>query len=920
MAAAGLAVACAAAMSSCGRDATPPLASGVSVVHHGLLSFEPVFPRLPGGMSLADVVQFEKVRVVLHRADGSVALDTTVLFPVGADSVALAANVQLAPSSGSGGEVFKLDLGYLNSAGEVVFKGGPVDLTVLPKGSGQSPPPVQIPVKYSGPGASATKVVVSPRSITVTEGQGFAFTAAAMDASGAVIANTPIIWASLDPTRAVLGASSAGTGRALTLRGEARIAAQLLTGPADTVIVSVLLLPRTIALQSGDGQKGAVSTALAQPIAVKVVASDGVAAPGVNVTFAVATGGGSVAQATVATDASGIASTAWTLGPASGAQTATATAAGLSGSPVTFSATARSVAPVRLVIASGPPASNAAGSPLPVTVQALDAQGDLAKIFTGQVTLTLADGSTSAALLGTLSATAVAGVATFTNVRINVPGTGYAFTASASGLQSATTSSFAIVPGPAQRLEFGSYPVFGATAGPLDAVAVIARDAAGNVATSYTGTVTLSLLTSSSGTKFSTPPTSRAVAGVATFDAVLLTTTGEYQFGATADGLVAAKGPVFPITPGPATSLVILSGSGQTANAGSALASPIVFGLTDRYGNRTFTSGLSVALSASNGGYTSPSSGTTDAGGSLSAKWTLGSTTGTQTLSASSAGLASASVTATALAGSAPPASGGDLVVLDDVNALDNSYGLGMSGGSYIYPGNAQFVRNLVNFTPTGTRAAANKVLLINDRGNSDYIFTSQWSNFAALLGTLGLTTTQTSQHSAVTPVPDDVKMVILHTPGTYFSTSEINGLKSFASQGGRIFFMGENMYYYTYQALENAFIRAMGSPMTVVPDCAAWGEIVRSVAHPLTSGIAASGSGGFYEICASYHTALGTGDSELFIDSANRIVGSVLKINYTPSAPALMAPLRALRAAAAPKAASAPAGQDLTIGPPRRP
>ncbi|MDP1890650.1 MAG: hypothetical protein Q8K55_07115, partial [Gemmatimonadaceae bacterium] len=65
-----------------------------------MLSLEPVFPRLPGGASLADVVEFEWVRVVLHRADASVALDTSVLFPVGADSVVLAASVALSPASG----------------------------------------------------------------------------------------------------------------------------------------------------------------------------------------------------------------------------------------------------------------------------------------------------------------------------------------------------------------------------------------------------------------------------------------------------------------------------------------------------------------------------------------------------------------------------------------------------------------------------------------------------------------------------------------------------------------------------------------------------------------------------------------------------------------------------------------------------
>ena len=287
-------------LGSCGREASlAPGPDGVTLARHARLSFEPVFPRIAGGARLADVVQFEKVHVVLHRADGTVALDTTVLFPVGADSVVLAADVQLASRTGNTGEVFKAELGYLNAAGDVVFKGGPVDLTVVPKGSNTTPPPIQIPVNYSGPGASATRVAASPRSVTVSEGQAFNFAASALDASGNALPGTPIVWAALDPSRAVLNSSLSGSGRALNVRGSARIVAQLLTGPADTVVVNVNLLPKSVTLQGGNGQKGITSTALLAPIAVKVTASDGVGVSGVPVNFAVTTGGGSVGSGTV---------------------------------------------------------------------------------------------------------------------------------------------------------------------------------------------------------------------------------------------------------------------------------------------------------------------------------------------------------------------------------------------------------------------------------------------------------------------------------------------------------------------------------------------------------------------------------------------------------------------------------------------
>ncbi|MHB0964674.1 MAG: hypothetical protein ACYC5V_15860, partial [Gemmatimonadaceae bacterium] len=748
--AAALGVFLASLLVSCGREAPAPTGDGVTLARHGMLVFEPVFPRLPGGASLTDVVEFEKVRVVLHRADGSVALDTIVLFPVGVDSVVLATSVALSPSSGNSGENFKLDLGYMNAAGEVVFKGGPVDLTVVPKGSSNQPAPVQIPITYSGPGSTATNVTISPSSVAVTEGQAFAFTAVATDASGAPLAGTPIVWATLDGARAVLNSSSGGAGHALFVRGDARIVAQLLTGPADTAIVSVSLGAKSIAMQSGDGQKGIIRTALAQPVVVKVAASDGIGVAGVNVAFATATGGGAVGSASVVTDAAGLASTTWTLGSSIGEQTLSASAAGLTGTPVTFKATARSAAPVKLAVATGPAATNGAGSPLPVTVHALDAQGDVAKTFTGTVTLALTAGSPSAPLLGTLTTTAIEGVATFADVRINLVGTGYALAASASGLVGATTSSFAIVAGPAQRLTFAAYPNFGSVAGVLDVVEVIARDAAGNVATSFTGSVTISQPTGPADVLTGTL-TRSAVAGIASFEGLSLTVAAEYQLGAAASGLATIKGPQFTVRAGPPARLVLVAGNGQTADAGSKLPGAIIVDLVDRYGNPSPAPGVSITLATADGGSASPSSGVTDAAGYFYSSWTLGAGVGTQTLTASSS-YGSVNITATALAPALPPAgsgSGGDLVVIEDWNWGDGNYGLGRSGLTHVYPGNARFVKNLLNFTPTGTRAAAKKVVSLLDRPIYPSISTA-WSELASVVRGEGHSMVEVSAHSAL--------------------------------------------------------------------------------------------------------------------------------------------------------------------------
>lgn len=95
-----------------------------------------------------------------------------------------------------------------------------------------------------------------------------------------------------------------------------------------------------IAAVSGSGQTGKAEAALASPLIVKVTSSSGAAISGITVTFA--TNAGSVNPSSASTDANGNAQATWTLGSTIGVQSATATAAGLSGSPVSFSATAQS--------------------------------------------------------------------------------------------------------------------------------------------------------------------------------------------------------------------------------------------------------------------------------------------------------------------------------------------------------------------------------------------------------------------------------------------------------------------------------------------------------------------------------------------------------------------------------------------------
>jgi plastocyanin len=88
---------------------------------------------------------------------------------------------------------------------------------------------------------------------------------------------------------------------------------------------------------SGDAQTGPVSVALPNDLRI-IVTRDGSPQAGVTVNWSTTTG--SLAPTSGPTGGDGIAASSWTLGPTAGAQSAQATVAGATGSPVTFSATA----------------------------------------------------------------------------------------------------------------------------------------------------------------------------------------------------------------------------------------------------------------------------------------------------------------------------------------------------------------------------------------------------------------------------------------------------------------------------------------------------------------------------------------------------------------------------------------------------
>lgn len=177
-----------------------------------------------------------------------------------------------------------------------------------------------------------------------------------------------------------------------------------------------------IEMLDGDNQTGPVGELLPNPLVVLVTDESGNPVEGVSVTWSAQSG--TVTPATTTTGSNGRASVQRTLGPDVGPQTTTASASGLTGSPVTFNSVAtEGPLPGGLAITTNPPVSALTSEVFDPMVQPAvvlrDGSGN--PVAGAQVTASIASGGGT--LQGTTTATTdVNGIATFGDLGIS--GTG----------------------------------------------------------------------------------------------------------------------------------------------------------------------------------------------------------------------------------------------------------------------------------------------------------------------------------------------------------------------------------------------------------------------------------------------------------------------------------------------------------------
>ena len=638
---------------SCGGELTGPESGRL-----GALTIAPRFPAiLEMANSHGDVAPFVRVRITLNAEDGSIAKDTLIDFPLGVDSVALALLVRLPPGTGRDGAPMSLLLRYINATGDTIFRGGPSPVTVRPVGSAGASTPAEIPVIWVGTGANAASVTLTPATGIAVAGTTTLFTAIARDAQGAPIPGTPVVFSTPDPTGVQIASAGNPLITWLPRRGNARVVATLLTGQSATATFDISLPASQVLLVSGGAQSATIGTALASPVVFRVAASDGIGVAGVPVTFAVTTGGGTLGAATATSDANGLVSTTWTLGSVVGAQSITATATGIAGA--TRVATATGLAPVSTQLAfTTAPTTAAAGASLgAVTVAVRDAGGALTPLFTGPVTIALNAGATGAVLSGTSTVNAVAGVATFSTLSVNLVGAGFTLTATSGALTAATSASFAVTAGAASAMvNISGTGQSGLVGAALSAPFVVrVNDAFGNpvpgaavtwVVTIGGGTVNAPTGTSDAAGLVSTTLTLPTAAGAVTVEARATGLTGTPRlFTATATAGAAASVALAPTA----------SGNAQSAPINTALGLPLRAYVADAFGNPV--AGVTVSWAVTGGTATvGAASSVSDAAGIATTTATMGTIVGAVTIAASATGLTGSPVGFTATVRSGPAA------------------------------------------------------------------------------------------------------------------------------------------------------------------------------------------------------------------------------------------------------------------------
>ena len=456
-------------------------------------------------------------------------------------------------------------------------------------------------------------------------------------------ADTPV--PGVQVTFSVTSGGGTLSATSVTTNSNGRAESTLTLGPnpaTNTVTVSVagsqeketfnaegVRTPKTLEIFSGGDQEGAPGAALDKPFAVEVRDGTDKPLPGVEVTFSVTGGGGTLSVTSATTDSNGRAESTLTLGPNPGRNTVTVSVTGIARTETFNSEGIRT--PKTLEIFSGGDQEGAPGAALenPFVVEVRDQSGD--PLPGVQVTFSVSSGG------GTLSATSVMtnsnGRAESTLTLGPNPGTN-TVTVSVAGSQEKETFNAEGIRTPKTLEIFSGGDQEGAPGAALENPFVVeVRDQTDKPLPG----VQVTFSVSSGGGTLSATSVMTDVNGRAESILTLGPNLGRNTVTVSVTGIqeqqtFTAEGIRIPLA------FWIISGDKQQGLLGEALANPFIVEVRDQSGDPL--PGVQVTFSVSSGGGTlSATITTTDSNGRVESTLTLGLNPGPNTVTVSVTGI-----------------------------------------------------------------------------------------------------------------------------------------------------------------------------------------------------------------------------------------------------------------------------------------
>jgi uncharacterized protein YjdB len=772
---------------------------------HASFSVLPAFQSIPVG---GPTIRLARIKGVLTPQSGDNSSTAEARFT--GDSAVLAFDVEFVGSSAE----FTLELTAYDADGVLVFHS--IQKITLKAGANDQIAATEL--AYAAPDASVSVIHVSPSAVQLASGASTSLSVSGTGAGGQAITPIRVGWSSRDPSVATVdenGGVVAGTNQ-----GSTWIVARTATNVADSALVKVraqvakvVVSPASVTIVRGqsstlsaelrDGGNHVIDDRVptwssSDPSVASVSATGGVQAAKIGTATVTATSEGKTASAAiqVVSPIDHIELAPSTLTFSSIGQTGTVT-------PKIVPRAGASVDGITIALAT----SNA-------SVATVDAKGLVTATGNGSATITATAEAFTATTTVTLKQVVASVVISPKAASVTALGDSRTFTAVASDATGNAIQSPAFV-------WTSSDPTIATVAG---GVAVAKHAGSATISASVDGKSDAATFTVSPTASLLIVQTSKAplnVGETATLSASLADNNGN---------LLAPVPAVFTVSP---VNVAQLSGNTLVATApGVAHIVATGGGFTGTLDIKIDQTSLTVQPTAiekipgGNGFFT-----VTDASSSVS--WTVNgipggnATYGTidvegfyrapNSVPSPSTFDVCAVETTPALRGCSHvtirtiPSAGGDIIVINDVNALqDGNIGNG---------DNRIFFKNLVSFTPTGARAAATKVVLQYGHSSQcgfDTLCTgSDIAQFQSDMLTVGISTVVADNSATIGVIPLDVRVLYLLTPRSDYSLTEVNNLKAFAQGGGRIVFIGENpAYYITGVSSENNLFADLGLDM----------------------------------------------------------------------------------------------------------